>query len=112
MNIGLVDVDGHNFPNFALMRLSAYNKAKGHQVKWVEPAGRYDKVLASKVFTFTPDYDYRLLDAREVIRGGTQASRSCGEQPDDGLFHLPRIPFFAPVLFKRLHPQVSFLPRP
>ena len=27
MNIGLVDVDGHNFPNFALMRLSAYNKA-------------------------------------------------------------------------------------
>ena len=32
MNIGLVDVDGHNFPNFALMRLSAYNKAKGCQV--------------------------------------------------------------------------------
>lgn len=28
MNIGLVDVDGHNFPNFALMRLSAYNKEK------------------------------------------------------------------------------------
>ena len=71
MNIGLVDVDGHNFPNFALMRLSAYNKAKGHQVKWVEPAGRYDKVLASKVFTFTPDYDYQLLDAKEIIKGGT-----------------------------------------
>lgn len=31
--IGLVDVDGHNFPNFALMRLSAYNKAKGCQVE-------------------------------------------------------------------------------
>lgn len=29
MNIGLVDVDGHNFPNFALMRLSACYKAKG-----------------------------------------------------------------------------------
>lgn len=28
-------------------------------------------MLASKVFTFTPDYDYRLLDAREVIKGGT-----------------------------------------
>ena len=27
-------------------------------------------MLASKVFTFTPDYDYRLLDAREVIKGG------------------------------------------
>ena len=71
MNIGLVDVDGHNFPNFALMRLSAYNKAKGCQVEWAEPARRYDKVLASKVFTFTPDYDYRLLDAKEVIKGGT-----------------------------------------
>lgn len=23
------------------------------------------------MFTFTPDYDYRLLDAREVIKGGT-----------------------------------------
>lgn len=26
MNIGLIDVDGHNFPNFALIRLSAYYK--------------------------------------------------------------------------------------
>ena len=34
MNIGLVDVDGHNFPNFALMRLSACYKAKGHRVEW------------------------------------------------------------------------------
>jgi hypothetical protein len=24
MNIGIVDVDGHHFPNFALMRASAY----------------------------------------------------------------------------------------
>ena len=34
MNIGLIDVDGHNFPNFALMRASAYHKAKGDQVEW------------------------------------------------------------------------------
>ena len=53
------------------MRLSAYCKAKGHQVEWAEPTGRYDKVLASKVFTFSPDYDYSLLDAKEVIKGGT-----------------------------------------
>ena len=37
MNIGLVDVDGHNFPNFALMRLSAYYKREGHRVEWAEP---------------------------------------------------------------------------
>ena len=47
MNIGLVDVDGHNFPNFALMRLSACYKAKGHRVEWAAPRQRYDKVLAS-----------------------------------------------------------------
>ena len=71
MNIGLVDVDGHNFPNFALMRLSACYKAKGHRVEWAALRQRYDKVLASKVFTFTPDYDYDLLDVGEVVRGGT-----------------------------------------
>ena len=48
MNIGLVDVDGHNFPNFALMRLSACYKAKGHRVEWAAPRQRYDKVLAAR----------------------------------------------------------------
>lgn len=27
MKIGLIDVDGHNFPNLALMRISSYHKA-------------------------------------------------------------------------------------
>ena len=35
MKIGLVDVDGHNFPNFALMRISAYHKGQGDEVDWV-----------------------------------------------------------------------------
>lgn len=29
MNIGLIDVDGHNFPNLALMKLSAWHKSQG-----------------------------------------------------------------------------------
>ena len=33
MNIGLIDVDGHNFPNLALMRLSAYYKARCDSVE-------------------------------------------------------------------------------
>ena len=117
MNIGLVDVDGHNFPNFALMRLSACYKAKGHRVEWAAPRQRYDKVLASKVFTFTPDYDYDLLDVGEVVRGGTgydiagRLPRSCGEQPDDGLFHLPRIPFSL-QFFSRGCIASVFSPRP
>lgn len=28
MDIGLIDVDGHNWPNLALMKLSAYQKNK------------------------------------------------------------------------------------
>ena len=37
MNIGLVDVDGHNFPNFALMKISSYHKKQGHLVEWANP---------------------------------------------------------------------------
>lgn len=29
MIVGLIDVDGHRFPNLALMKLSAYYKAGG-----------------------------------------------------------------------------------
>ena len=37
MKIGLIDVDGHNFPNLALMRISAYHKAQGDEVEWWQP---------------------------------------------------------------------------
>lgn len=40
MKIGLIDVDGHNFPNLALMKLSAWHKAQGDEVKW------YDHLIA------------------------------------------------------------------
>lgn len=72
MRIGLIDVDGKNFPNLALMKLSAWHKEKGDAVEWYEPmfGGHYDKVYLSKVFSFTPDFDYP-IDADEVIRGGT-----------------------------------------
>ena len=50
--IGLVDVDGHNFPNYALMRISAYHKSLGDEVVWADPmfGGEYDKVYMSKIF--------------------------------------------------------------
>ncbi len=34
MKIGIIDVDGHNFPNIALMKLSAWHKARGDTVEW------------------------------------------------------------------------------
>ena len=72
MKIGLIDVDGHNFPNLALMKLSAWHKAQGDSVEWYQPmfSGHMDRVYMSKVFSFTPDYEY-FVDADEVIRGGS-----------------------------------------
>ena len=35
MKIGLIDVDGHNFPNLPLMKISAYHKECGDKVEWV-----------------------------------------------------------------------------
>lgn len=76
LKIGLIDVDGHNYPNLALMKLSAWHKRQGDVVKWYEPLfdgfqkPPLDRVYMSKVFTFTPDYEFA-INAREVIRGGT-----------------------------------------
>lgn len=36
MKIGLIDVDGHNYPNLARMKISAWHKAKGDTVGAVE----------------------------------------------------------------------------
>lgn len=70
--IGLIDVDGKNFPNLALMKISAWHKSRGDNIEWYEPllSGHFDKVYLSKVFSFTPDFDYP-IDADEVVRGGT-----------------------------------------
>ncbi len=70
MNIGLVDVDSHNYPNLALMKISAWHKAHGDIVEWAMPMfGDYDRVYQSKIFTFTPDEQTNWNC--EVVRGGT-----------------------------------------
>ena len=35
MKIGLVDVDGHNFPNVALMKIASWHRQQGDTVEWV-----------------------------------------------------------------------------
>lgn len=70
MRVGLIDVDGHNFPNLPLMKISAYHKSVGDTVEWVNLFEHYDKVYMSKVFTFTPDFEY-CVNADEIIKGGT-----------------------------------------
>jgi len=71
MKIGLIAVDGHSgFPNLALMRLSAWHKARGDVVEWWDGFTQYDRVYKSKVFTFTPDMD-TVIRADEIVTGGT-----------------------------------------
>lgn len=70
MNIGLLAVDS-NYPNIALMKLSAAHKANGDNVDWYNPFDSYDIVYLSKIFSFTDDYPHPIVNAQLVKRGGT-----------------------------------------
>ena len=74
--IGIIDADlldhGTRHPNLALMKISAYHKAKGDTVNWYYPllSGEVDKVYISKVFSFTPDIEFPIY-SKEIIKGGS-----------------------------------------
>lgn len=75
MNIGLHDADKENlskrrkiFPNYAIMKISAYHKSLGDNVEWWDKNKTYDRVYSSKVFGFTPENPDLPPD---TIRGGT-----------------------------------------
>lgn len=117
MNIGLIDVDGHNFPNFALMRLSAWHKAHGDNVEWADAmfGSGYDKVYKSKIFTFSPD-DNTPWDC-EVVCGGTGydvKSRLPEEVEQSTLMDYslyPQYDFSIQFFFSWLHPSLPVLSR-
>ena len=71
MRIGLIDVDSHNFPNLALMKLSAYHKAQGDQVEMWNGLMHYDRVYQSKVFdeTYSKPFEW-VVNADEIVKGG------------------------------------------
>ena len=72
MKIGLIDVDGHNWPNLALMKLSAWHKAKGDTVEWHAGWSHYDVVYMSKVFSDAYSQDaFTPANTDAVIRGGS-----------------------------------------
>ena len=68
MRIALHDNDNTGFPNYALMKISAWHKAQGDEVEWFNALMPYDRVYSSKVFTFTPEDPYLPPD---TVRGGT-----------------------------------------
>lgn len=72
MKIGLIDVDSHNFPNLALMKISAYHKKIGDEVEWCNRLVNYDIVYKSKVFSdeYSED-DNTVINAKKIVVGGT-----------------------------------------
>ena len=75
MRVGLHDAEKEylkhkTFPNYALMKIAAYHKGRGHTVEWWDPimTASFDMIYSSKVFDFTPDNPYLPPWA---IRGGT-----------------------------------------
>ena len=73
MKIGLIDVDGHHFPNLALMRISAWHKKQGDEVEWWwTDLIHYDVVYMSKIFSDAYSKDIpEPMNADKVIKGGT-----------------------------------------
>lgn len=70
MNIGLIAVDS-DYPNLALMKISAWHKSQGDLVEWYNPFDQYDIVYMSKIFSFTPDYGQWITNAKHIRKGGT-----------------------------------------
>lgn len=101
MRIGLIDVDGHHFPNLPLMKLSAYHKSKGDSVSWYDPLTAWfdvpDRVYMSKVFSFTPDYEHP-VNGKTIMKGGT------GYFYPDGGFKLPEE-------IEHIYPDYSLYPQ-
>lgn len=98
--IGIIDVDGHNFPNFALMRLASWLRSIGEDVEMAIPMfGHYDRIFASKVFTFTPDFNEYDYNTDIFIKGGTgydiQAHLPEGAERHTGMAYdlYPQFPF-------------------
>lgn len=68
MNIGLYDVDSHNFPNLPLMKISAWHKARGDSVvlngylyvdSYASIKGKYYTNKRAKITKIAPNSNLR-----------------------------------------------------
>ncbi|MBQ1779306.1 MAG: radical SAM protein [Acidaminococcaceae bacterium] len=111
MKVGLIDVDGHNFPNLALMRISAYHKARGDEVEWWwTDFFHYDLVYMSKVFSdaYSPDKP-EPLNADKVIKGGTGYCITLGEDGKEHFDQSKNHPL--PDEIEKMFPDYSIYPQ-
>lgn len=109
--IGLVDVDGHNFPNLALMRISAWHKEQGDQVEWWQGnLFYYDKVYMSKIFSdaYSKEKDAP-INCGEVVRGGTGYCITLGEDGKEHFDQSKNVPL--PPEAEKMFPDYSIYPQ-
>ena len=111
MKIGLIDVDGHHYPNLALMRISAWHKAQGDEAEWWwSDFIHYDIVYMSKIFSdaYSPDIP-EPMNADKVIKGGTGYCISLGE---DGQEHFDQSKNHSlPPEMEKMFPDYSIYPQ-
>ena len=107
----MIDVDGHNFPNLALMRISAYHKSIGDTVEWWwSDFEHYDIVYMSKIFSdaYSPDVP-EPMNADVVYKGGTGYCISLGE---DGKEHFDQSKNHTlPSHIEKMFPDYSIYPQ-
>lgn len=112
MKIGLIDVDGHNFPNIALMKISAWHKSQGDTVEWYTPFEHYHTVYVAKVFSFTEDWR-EPINADRVVYGGSgyQIKLHDGKEQWDGIM-LDKALFYKelPHHIEHIMPDYSLYP--
>lgn len=109
MLIGLIDVDGHNFPNLVLMKLSAWHKSQGNTVEWWrEDCPHYDVVYMSKVFSdaYSPDIPAP-TNTESVIKGGT--GYAIWLEDGKEVYHREKDPPLAPEI-ETMYPDYSLYP--
>lgn len=107
--IGLIDVDGHNFPNLCLMKISAYHKSKGNYVEWYDPTKKmYDSVYMSKVFSneYSPDIP-EPLNAKRIYKGGTGYAISLQDERE--IYDKSLDPEL-PIEIEHIYPDYSIYP--
>lgn len=109
MKIGLIDVDGHNFPNLCLMKLSAWHKAQNDEVEWCShTSDMYDVVYMAKVFSdvYSPDMTVP-SNAKRVVKGGT--GYAIWMEGDKEVYHEEFDPPLNPQI-ENIYPDYSLYP--
>lgn len=108
MKIGLYDVDSHNYPNLPLMKLSAWHKAQGDTVEWINYFEHYDKVYVSKVFGDEyQQIDNTVINADEIVYGGTGFAITIENEKE--VFHKDRDKDL-PYEIEHIYPDYSLYP--